>query len=268
MTKYGVSNRNWKQKIAPIRKKSGNRVKKIFARLIAVTIFSCLIVYFGIRPGLKYLMSYQIFNVRAILVEGSEFINPEELKSKAGIKLGTNIFSIDVDKIEENLKKSFTAEEFTVYRTLPNEVIIRINERIPVAIIGADKVVGVDAQGVPLDHIGADMVESLPVVTGINNVSDLSDSTVRNKLVEGLKLLEGIKNYSPSTYKRISEINVANVSTLGISLVDNGLEVIIGDKDWTRKFPILEKVINQVTSIQDSVRALDIRFGEVVVVKQ
>lgn len=268
MARYSANNRNWKQNIAPVRKKNGNAGKKIIARIIVFSIFAGLVCYFGVRPTLEYVMAYPIFNIRTVTVEGSEFINVEDIKTKAGVSLGKNIFETDLNKIELNLKNSFAAEEFTVYRTLPNTIAIRVHERRPVAVIGADRVVGVDSQGVPLEHIGADMVESLPIVTGINNVSDLSDSTVRKKLVEGLKLLDGIKKFSPSTYKRISEINVSNASTLGISLVDNGLEVIIGDKDWTRKFPILERVINEVSSLRDSVGTLDIRFGEVVVVKK
>ena len=45
------------------------------------------------------------------------------------------------------------------------------------------------------------------------------------------------------------------------------IEVIVGEKDWVRKISVLDKVINEVTSRRDAVKAVDIRFGETVVVK-
>ena len=128
------------------------------------------------------------------------------------------------------------------------------------------ELIGVDKNGVPLPYVGAELVENLPILTGIDNISALADSTVRARLQAGLNLLERIKDKAPSTYKRISEVNVSSMNTLGISLIDNGLEVIIGEKDWVRKIPVLDRVINEVTIDRKAVKAVDIRFGEKVIV--
>jgi cell division septal protein FtsQ len=55
---------------------------------------------------------------------------------------------------------------------------------------------------------------------------------------------------------------------MGISLIDTGLEVIIGESGWTEKLPNLERVIAQVTGRMDSVRAVDMRFGEKIFIKK
>jgi len=224
--------------------------------------------YFGGETALRHIMVHPIFNVREVYVDGVHYLNSEEIIKAAGIDLNTNIFHIDVEQVASKVKKVFTAENFTVYRCLPNRIKIEVHERKPVALLNTKELIGVDKDGVPLPHIGASFVEKLPIVTGIALVSDLSDSTVKARLVEGLKLLGRLENSAPSTYKRISEINVSNMSTLGISLIDNGLEVIIGNEDWGRKIPLLDKVINEVVSRSEAVKALDIRFGEVVVVKK
>jgi len=55
---------------------------------------------------------------------------------------------------------------------------------------------------------------------------------------------------------------------MGIMLIDNGLEVIIGDDDWARKIPTLEHVISKVTEQIETVKAIDIRYGEKIFVRK
>jgi len=170
--------------------------------------------------------------------------------------------------ISETLKRSFTAEDFVVFRRLPDTITIRVRERVPVALLNSKRLVGVDREGVPLPHIGATMAESLPIITGVGDIASLSNPAVRKRLVKGLRLLDRISKESPSVYNRISEVNVSNVSEMGITLIDSGLEVIIGESDWERKIPILENVIEKFTMGRNAVKAVDIRFAERVFVRK
>ena len=122
------------------------------------------------------------------------------------------------------------------------------------ALLGTEKVIGVDEEGVPLSHVGQEMVSTLPFVSGIKSTASLTDPQVKARLVSGLKLLDAISKDCPAIMKRISDINV---STMGINL-DNGLEVIIGDTYWQEKVPNLEKWIAEVTGRLDSVKTIDL----------
>lgn len=259
----------WKQSLASHKRRSGKTGGYFgIGRYVIGFLAFALVYQFAVRPSARRIMSHPIFEVRHVVVRGSRYIDSEEMIAKAAVDVGANIFEIDIGKISGNLKDVYAAEDFTVYRSMPGTIAIKVHEKIPVALLNTKKLIGVDKNGVPLPHIGADLVETLPIVTGINSIADLSDSTVKARLLAGLNMLEKIKKKAPSTYKRISEINVSNLNTMGISLIDNGLEVIIGDKDWTRKLPVLDRVINEVTSRRKAVKAVDIRFGEVVVIKK
>ncbi|MHB9029158.1 MAG: cell division protein FtsQ/DivIB [Candidatus Latescibacterota bacterium] len=203
-----------------------------------------------------------VFTIRQVTIEGAEHLDKEKIIESAGIRPGENIFRANLTGAAELLREKFTAEDFTVFRKLPDTIVIRVRERKPVALINVGKLVGVDAKGVSLPHIGADMVESLPIITGVQSLAALSDPAVKKRLSAGLQLLDAISRQAPGIQKRISEINVSNASTMGISLIDTGLEVIIGENGWAEKLPNLEKVITQVTGRMDSVRAVDMRFGE------
>lgn len=244
--------------------RSGSPVGKIVVLLVLLG----ALVWMGAKAVRENVLTLPVFTVRQVVVEGAESLEREKIVTTAGLHPGDNIFRADLREASQALRKAYAAEDFTVFRKLPDTIVIRVQERKPVALINVGKLVGVDSDGIPLPHIGADMVETLPIITGVESVNALSDTLVRARLVEGLKLLEAIGRQAPGVQKRISEVNVSNMSTLGISLIDTGLEVVIGDNGWAEKLPALEKVISQVSARIDTVRTVDMRFGEKIFIRK
>jgi cell division protein FtsQ len=267
----------WKQGQVPSRRRShgvrtsGRGLKVpgvgIVKFLVMCAVLAAFVWIVGI-PVINVTASHPVFNLREVKIEGARYLDSEKLLKTAGIKPGVNIFNVDLAQVSQSLKSAFAAENFTVYRRLPNTIVISVRERKPVALLNMNTLVGVDKDGVPLPHVGADMVGALPIITGIKSISSLSDSTVKARLLTGLRMLNRISKDAPSVYTRISEVDVSNTAELGISLVDNGLQVIIGDRDWVRKIPNLEKVINEVTWRRSDAKAVDIRFGEKIIVRK
>jgi len=242
-------------------RRSGKRMSG-FGRFLILA----LLVVFGGRfvagAILEKVKSHPVFTVRRVVVEGADYLEPEGIITAADVETGVNIFDVTFEPIVTRLDEKFAAEDFTVFRRLPDTITIRVRERKPVALLNMNELVGVDEEGVPLPHIGASMAETLPIITGIRNISSLADTTVRDRLVKGIRLLDSISEQSPSVYGRISEVDVSDMTELGITLIDNGLEVIIGDDEWSRKISVLEKVINKVPENGEKIKAIDIRFAE------
>ena len=231
-------------------------------RYIILTALLIALGWFAVKPAVDRVTALPVFIVSRVTVEGAEHLDRSRILETADIAPGINIFRADLKRASDRLRKEFAAEDFTVYRRIPDTIVIRVRERKPVALISGGKLIGVDANGVPLPHIGASMSDSLPIITGINGgESSLADPAVRHRLLSGLKLLDAIARQSPGMYKRISEINVSSLSDMGFNLIDTGLEVIIGESGWGEKLPNLERVINQVTGRMDSVKTVDMRFG-------
>jgi len=259
----------WKRQSGAIRRKKGvlGPFSGTGRYIIGLLILAGVIRFCAVQIN-ELTRSHPLFTVRNVIVEGADYIDTEKILQHVSIKQGITIFETDLLSISTSIKDAFPTEDFTVYRRLPDTIAIRVRERKPVALLSAKKLIGVDADGVPLPHIGASFVESLPIITGIKNVSSLSDSTVKTRLLTGIKLLERISDDSPEIFSRISEINVSTMSELGISLIDNGLEVIIGEKDWGYKIPNLEKVINEVSKRVETVKAVDIRIAGKIFVRK
>jgi cell division protein FtsQ len=235
--------------------------------IIGAAAIACF-VHFICMPLAERFKSHPVFGVRNVVVEGAGYIDKEDIIATAAVQKGKNIFEVNLEKISRKLFDTFAAEDFTVYRRLPDTITIKIHERRPVALLNIKTLVGVDAEGVPLPHIGASLIETLPIITGIKSISSLSDSTVKARLITGLKLLDRISHGSPPVYNKISEVNVSTMAEMGITLVGSGLEVIIGDDNWGQKVQNLEKVISKVTERIETVKAVDIRFGEKIFVRK
>jgi phosphoribosylaminoimidazolecarboxamide formyltransferase/IMP cyclohydrolase len=176
----------------------------------------------GGKYAVDYAAALPVFTVRQVVVEGTHYIDRNKIVASTGIKPGCGLFEVNLVAVAIKLKKEYAARDFTVFRRLPDTIIIRVQERKPMDLLGTVMVIGVDEVGFPLSHVGQEMVSTLPIVSGIKSTASLSDSQVKSRLVTGLKLLDAISKDSPEIMKRISDINV---STMGINLLDNGLEV-------------------------------------------
>jgi len=78
---------------------------------------------------------------------------------------------------------------------------------------------------------------------------------------------ERIRRKKKVVFARVMELLLFR-HDLGVSLIDNGLQVIIGSDEWNKKIPILDKVITEIIARSEKVKALDLRFDEAVVVKK
>ena len=266
----------WKTGQKTVRRKPGktNRSKRPpdtrlligIIRFAAICIALATVVRYVGVPVVRTVSKHPIFHVREVVVEGAQYLDSEKIFTAANIQQGANIFDLDLMSSAQKLKSEFSAEKFTVFRRLPYTVVIEVHERKPVALLNMKKLVGVDSNGIALPHIGADMIDTLPIITGIKTVSSLSDSTTKQRIVSGIRMLEHISKEAPAVYSRISEVDVTSLADMGISLVDNGLHVIIGNNNWKSKIPNLERVINEVTWRRDNAKSLDIRFENKVIV--
>ena len=90
----------------------------------------CLVVV----ASLLLLMS-PLFKIKTINVEGNIKIQAEEIISRSGIKVGNNIFAINDEKAQKNIKKLSKIESVKFVRDLPSTVTIKVDEEIECAYI-------------------------------------------------------------------------------------------------------------------------------------
>jgi cell division protein FtsQ len=139
-----------------------------------------------------------------------------------------------------------------VKKKLPDHLIITIKERIPVALLNANKMYLVDEQGEIIDELSTEEPVSLPIITGIDpkNIMDHQITKSPNHQIQ--KALELISMASKGTrtlgVNNISQIDIAKRDTLILYTSDSGIPFYFDTKNLSTQFSKAEKVLYQLYS--------------------
>jgi cell division protein FtsQ len=149
--------------------------KTFFRRGLVVLLLVGLAVSLlaGIFIGLKYAGSLFFsrnpkFELQVINITSDGRLLPEQLREYAGLQTGTNLFSIDFDRLRRTLEEVPLVESVTIERKLPDTLNINVIERVAMAQIRWNPRALpflVDRYGVilPMTRSG----QSLPLVEGL-----------------------------------------------------------------------------------------------------
>jgi cell division protein FtsQ len=73
------------------------------------------------------------FTIHQIVVDDDGVLTPERVVQFAGVQVGQNLLSIDLDQVRDNLAMLPLVRAVEVRRLLPDRLFIRVNERVAVA---------------------------------------------------------------------------------------------------------------------------------------
>jgi cell division protein FtsQ len=122
-------------------------------------------------PAVAFGLTYSsLFGARQIRVEGNSELAQTAVMALAGIGAGTNVAHLNTDDVAARLETSPWIESASVTRDLPSTIIVRVQERAPVAAVEGGGVVG--AGGILLPGARANGLPTLRVAG-----SELAEAT-------------------------------------------------------------------------------------------
>ena len=111
---------------------------------------------------------YYGFLLSDIVVMGNENYTSDYIVERSGLKLGTHMLFVDLDKAEENISQDPYLQVDSVTYIFPSRVRIVVSERKAVAgIVGLDSTVIIDKNGYVLSMAGGSDISDLIQVTGV-----------------------------------------------------------------------------------------------------
>ncbi len=132
------------------------------------------------------LLSVQRVSVIGLSTEG-ELVGGQEVRSAASIALGTPIAQLDTNAAQGRIAQLPWVDTVEVRRAWPNDIVIAVSERIPIAVLEDEDVKrGIDARGNVFDPPGGLWLTD-PVIRGqedsiveaVDVVSSLPDDLLR-----------------------------------------------------------------------------------------
>lgn len=219
-------------------KATQHRNRRILVAISKVLLFAsiCTGLYFGIQLAAQRLFfENPEYRLTEIDVQTDGTLQRDQILKATGLREGENIFSVNLEHVQESLQQLPQVDEAQVVRKMPGEIDIRIIERKPVAWITSEKQISdpfasevaflVDARGVLMrekkllpEYLG------LPLITGCTSESLESGKVVESFEVKAaLELLRLSTRSFMQTRFQIREIDLSK-----------GYCLLVSDKNHTR----------------------------------
>ncbi|MEI6806443.1 MAG: FtsQ-type POTRA domain-containing protein [Myxococcaceae bacterium] len=201
------------------------------------TLFFCIIfvVSGALIPVIyTFVSKSSILAIKTINVKTGHKAKAEELQLYLREFVGQPLYGVELKAVQKAAQRHPWVAEAIVRRQPPNELEVEIVERQPTALIKQDKLLVVDSQGVAFKTAENEAELSLPLVSGLSDVSVLL-AHAQAKHPGGV-ILE-VQNHGVNQHKVI---------------FSSGLEAIVGDKNTLAQWQKLVQVLKSLGEKQNT----------------
>ncbi|MCL1805023.1 MAG: FtsQ-type POTRA domain-containing protein [Clostridiales bacterium] len=210
------------------------------------------------------LANSSFFDLEEIRVEGNAAISRDEIVALSGLRMGDNLLKVSGGRVAESISVQPYIKEIGVKRVFPGRVEIRVGERTPMALVGAD------GQYLVLDESGYCLTEAALVAAESWTLPCIRCSSEGVALEPGrqtqdkgiLAALALIKKLDPFFLENILEFDAPSAEKLAVINID-GLPVYFGPpEDLDRKLQNYEELLikNREKCNASTLNYVDIRY--------
>lgn len=223
------------------------------------------------------------FDLNTIVVTGNRVVDKEDIIAVSGLERGRNIWSANLMETERRLMLDRRFERVALNRRLPDAVVVRVEERRPVALVQLDRLYGVSERAELIPLSPGSGLPDLPVITvGASGDQPVPDAAIRpDRAFETLRdamlvnpevgralyLMRVLRTMSPGLYDELSEVHVSSRNDPIAYMVDGGLAIRFGTGHYPRKIEMLKRTVDRLEADAIRTRLIDLRFKDQVIVR-
>ena len=241
--------------------------KKFTGKLLLVASVLCgiIIVCSGITLLIYQGLSRSVFfQIDKVDITGCQRLNTAQVLSWSGLGINTNLWSLRTSKLRRHLEKHSWIETAMVKRKWPNELLIKIRERVPVAIINQESGLHyIDKKGVVISPVLPSDGLDFPIITGREQNGRTSSMENASWLQDALDFIKYAGSGNPVLPKQnISEIHVGPEGQLTLYLADNPFPIYLGKGEMKKKYSRLNKVLTWLYKKKEfiSTESIDLNY--------
>jgi cell division protein FtsQ len=216
----------------------------------------------------QMLFASDYFKVEQIRVEDNRRISREEILALSDIHPGTNIFELDLGRIGTRIEENPWIASAKVRRMFPNQLVIRVAERTPRAIVCLDYLYYLDASGQIFKRLERGDRLDFPVISGIDRQALLArnEATMRH-LDTILGVLESLDRRKVFGVGDVSELSIDDTGSITLYTCNGGVPIRMGQNDFDSKLNRFEKIFPQIKTRLSFIDYIDLNVTRRVIVK-
>jgi cell division protein FtsQ len=244
--------------------------RKLLQRGFRVVLFgSSLVMIVGaaVLVG-RVLLDWGYFQVESVRVEYNQRVSNEEIVALSNIEPGSGIFDLDLKRIGRKIEENPWIAKASVRRLFPREVVIRVEERSPKAILNLDYLYYVDASGEIFKLLEAADQLDMTVISGLTP-EDLQQNPEQSKqrLQEAIGIVKNLEFRHSLNLAQVSEVHVDAQGGYSLVTYRGGVPIKLGQRNFAGKLDRLEKVYKGLQSRLPALAYIDLNVDDRVIVR-
>jgi cell division protein FtsQ len=245
----------------------GEKDQPLSARAIKILIFYLAIGFLGWN-FFNFVFSSNFCSIEEVIINGNDYLSEDEIFSKSQIKLGENIFKLDLKKSIDSIEQEPWIKEVEIKRIIPNKIIISLKERKAATIVRiGEEYFSSTKEGIVLSKI--DRPEEgfdLPLVLGLE-----IDKIKLGEIIEKLEFraaLESINSLEVILPKKFCQVQILSPDDFMICNKDDTLKIRVNRSEVIiNKENLLREALENIEKEKLLVEYIDIRFKDSLVIK-
>jgi cell division septal protein FtsQ len=230
------------------------------AAVIAVLVVLAHVPWQGLR--------LRIARVSEVRVEGAHYLDAARVTRMAGLEVGQDFFSVDLERARQALLLDPRVASAEVKRVLPRAVRIRIVEREPVMLVSHGVPWEIDSIGVLMPPLQPGVVADVPLLVGARFAGLPAGMQVdRPEVRRGLAWVHALSAPELKLAGQISEVDVGDPSLTGLTLLDGTRVLAPNWPPGIARLSALRAVLLDLKTKGTPATEVDLRFEDQVIVR-
>ncbi len=213
--------------------------------------------------GEKLFSQNEQFVIRNLDLSSDGKLKPAHIREYGQIEEGMNLFDVDIQKVRKDLESVSVVSRVEVHRKLPDTLVVRIVERIPIARLSQDDGsyhLAVDKEGYVMGPTS--LSPGLPSILGVKDRglrpgSRLTDANAD----DALAMIEICDSAQLSRLVKIKSVDVGNPEDLDVRLMQ-GERVLLSRIDVEAKLQRLASIIKTSAEKGQKIAAVDLTMDK------
>lgn len=195
----------------------------------------------------RYAQTTPRFAIVNLEVEGTKRLARDDVLAAARVKIGQNLFLLDIPGSERALVESPWISSAHVTRRLPGTVRLQVVEHDPRAIIVmGGKNFLVSSDGTPFKELGQGDPHDFPLITGISAAELRRDKRAEmERLARTLALLRQYEALPLGRSHPVQEVHLTDSGSASLTVGGTGVALHLGAPPWRQKLLRAERVLSK-----------------------
>lgn len=251
-----ASSRTWRARLHDGIENGRERVVEVWSRLRGVALVTLnLLVFVAVGTGAvaagrllkEHLRTSRSFATRVIEVKGHTRLQRDEIVQQAGLVKGKNVFEVAPETAAARLESHAWIDEAQVERRLPDTYVLRVREHAAVALVAAQELYLVGADGTVFKQRDEGDPADLPVITGMDAPRFGRDAAYEAKVLQqALALLQKYSHTIDDAELKLAEVHVEPDDSFSAFIGPRAVHVRFGYPPFQPALRRLQRVLQKL----------------------